>query len=165
MIEQVFDVESEQIFGDVFEDGVKEFVSEFQSEQISVDEHRQSEFFVAEVDCARLCAACHKRFARGSRLRAARNKVFVIRIEVDDVVFENFRDVKTADCELLNVERVFEVDVNRVVDVVCAKPQTLVTRFGHVDEFDFEFGLGEVVDVNHKRHVESEVRGRITLRG
>ncbi len=93
------------------------------------------------------------------------NKVFVIRVEVDDVVFEYLCDVETADCEFLDVERLFEVDVDCVVDVVYAEPQTLVTRFGHIDKFDFEFGLGEVVDVNHKRHVKSEVRGRITLRG
>ncbi len=165
LIEQVFDVESEQIFGDVFEDCVKEFVAEFQGEQVFVDEHRKSKFFVAEVNVACLCAACHKRFARGCRLLVARNEVFVVGIEVDDVVFEDFRDVETADCELLNVERFFEIDVDCVVDVVRAEPQTLVTRFGDVDKFEFEFGLGEVVDVNHKRHVESEVCGRITLRG
>ena len=39
LIEQVFDIESEQIFGDVFEDRVEELVSELQGEQVFVDEH------------------------------------------------------------------------------------------------------------------------------
>ena len=85
-------------------------------------------------------------------------------VEFDDVIFENFSDIKSADCNLLDVERIFEVEVDRVVDVICAEPQTFVTGFGDVDKLDFEFGLGEVVDIHHERHVKSEVCGRITLR-
>ncbi len=65
VIEQLLEVESEQIFGDIFDDCVKEFVAELQGEQISVDKHRQSEVFVAEVDVACVRSACHKRFACG----------------------------------------------------------------------------------------------------
>ena len=164
LIEQVFDIESEQFFGDILENGVKEFVAEFQREQVFVDEHRKSKFFVAEADVASVCVCGNGRLVGGRVLcSVACNEEFFV-VKVNDVIFEDFGNIQTADCDLLNIERFLEIEVNGVVDVVRAEPQTLVTRFGDVDEFDLEFGLGEVVNVDHKRYVKSEVRGRISLR-
>ena len=167
LIEQVFDIEAEQTFGDIFENGVEEHIADRNGKQILVDEDCKSEVFVAEIDIVtRGCVVGRYECVFGgtrSRLVGV-IEVFVGCFEIDDVVFKYLRDIKTADCDFLDIERFFEVEIDCVVDIVCTEPQALITGLRDIDEFEFEFGLGEVVDVDHKRYVEAEVRGRITLR-
>ena len=62
-IEQIFELESQQIFGDVFKDGSEQDVAKSKRELIFVDEQRKRKVFVGEIDFAGSGAVfCHKRF-------------------------------------------------------------------------------------------------------
>ncbi len=155
----------EQIVGDIiaevetvdqqFENGAEELVRNAYGERTSVDEQQYVYF---------ACACGRRRECFARRVFGEFGVGVCVVEDTAEVLFDESRNESGGYAEFGQVEERY-VDIEDVLYVVCGKPNVFGTRFGNVDEFEFNLGVEKFGEVEHDTDVETEVCGRVSLRG